>query len=1663
MNKANHDNDQFKFVYKSGQTLDRVGNNNIGLLSKLRKKWTGAAVIALASSSVLLFSTQNVKAAQQDGQDKGSNDPVVQENNQNNNQILQAVERKADKDVGQPELDTQKQVKEVNNSTNNQDLKESQSNTNASEVKADNQTADQAGQKDANGVELPANNQDHIKANVQSAWDQGYKGEHTVVVVIDSGVDVYHKDFLNMPKDPKLTADQVKELIKKLGHGRYVDEKFPYVYNAVDNQNGHMEAPDDEPHGQHVSGIIAANGHPDGDKEYVVGVAPEAQLLHFKVFGDNATSLDIAQEIYDAVNLGADVINMSLGGGVSIADLNNQEQRAVQYAVDHGVVVAISASNNGNAASVDNPDQITDLDNYSPGGNAGNYQPFSSSTIANPGAARGAITVAAETSGLGENSDMADFSSWGPLPDYTLKPDVSAPGSKVISTANNNTYTTMSGTSMASPFVAGAAALVKQRLQKTNPELKGAALVEAVKALLTNTAQPQVQNGYTTLVSPRRQGAGQINVGAATASQAYVTTSDGTGVLSLRKVGESTDFVLTFHNLSDHELSYNFDDFGGGFTEFRDKDTGIFHDVQLAGARVNGDAAITLKPNETKQVTYTLNLTNLKQNQLVEGFLKFTNSKDQSTLVVPYLSFYGDMTNEDVFDQNANDPKVDIQGNRFVNEDNYPRGIADEDSLKELINIDGDYNWQEVAKLYESGKVAFSPNGDNKSDLIKPYAYLKQNIQDLKVEVLDGNGKVIRVLTDSHGVEKSYHSDGDNATVDLGYGATNTDSFGWDGKLYDSKTGKMIAAPDGNYTYRFVATLYNDGEKKVQTNDTPVIIDTTAPVLTDVEYNGSNHTLTGKYSDKGAGFTDYSYATVTINDQVFGFKLNDKNSAFDNAAKTKGHFDLELTEEQLKALSGSNNLVTLALSDVADNTVVKTIEVAGSTNKPGVSIWNATNGLPFNKKSQDYHTENDTFDLKGSATADFFVNGKLVQVDANGQFVLPVDTEGEQTLVFSTDDAGKNVVKTFKNFTPKAKFAWQHVDGEEKHFGPAIYSIFGNNPDDIVVQAAVTKGDNVKAFAKDYFTGEIYTGEVKDGVATFHVKTSINKDDKSGIFARALLQGWTEIDGPTFNDRQVTDSKAIKDENYIGVYFDKDAKSKVYSSRDQLGVEMTDEAADSKDFGPGYYPPYSAPTDASPNIKFDYLSDNNTATVGAEAVENGYYNLETHEFTLTGNVDDKVISLTFLADSPYEDAPENQADISNNGHFKVTFKINPTATRSVAYKYMTNDGKVTRGALTLILDTVLPTLHLDQVPDSNNSIEITTADPNFKISGTANDNLDSYAVTVNGDNIFTQFGNAGYNFIPGLYDDPNQRTPNTYGKYDFNLNEQLDDENGQKTTHVFTVQVVDAVGNKVEKRLIVHFDPHYVDPSTKASDDSNKEVNLSENNPEDQKESTKTDNQEQNSKDENKSATNPDSNDQKQESKENQGLSDFKPNKSANEVNTSKANNDKDQSILPTFPVESTENSGLANNSGSVTTSTDRKNNINSTEVNENTHIKTIILTHNAFVYNQFGTKIKKHGKAIVYKKGKQLQVLGNRKVVVIKGKKFYQIGKNKFVRVSNTLEWKKVLRNAKVYNEKLKVVGQIKKGKQVLLTGKFISKKGQIYYQLSNGKFIRSYDLKIK
>ena len=470
-----------------------------------------------------------------------------------------------------------------------------------------------------------------------------------------------------------------------------------------------------------------------------------------------------------------------------------------------------------------------------------------------------------------------------------------------------------------------------------------------------------------------------------------------------------------------------------------------------------------------------------------------------------------------------------------------------------------------------------------------------------------------------------------------------------------------------------------------------------------------------------------------------------------------------------------------------------------------VSVWNATNGLELDQSSPDYQAATSTYNLRGNATSDFYYNGALVQVDDNGNFVVPVSTNTNK-VIFTSDVAGKDVVYTLNTATPKAVFAWQVNNTVKENFGIVLDTVVSNNKDDVVVQAAVTKGDNVEAYARDYFTGVVYKADVKDGLATFHVKVT----NRSG---RTVLLGWTEVVGPTFNDVQRTSANGV----YLGVDTDPEnpTPAPAFTNVEQLGTNIVQENADSATIGnPGDLPGHSLKdlttrADANPDIHFDYLKDNDYNWVGTQAVKDGVYNPSTQVITLTGKVDPNVKSLVVLGDSYNEDDPVNKVNLNSDGTFSFQFHTAPTSQRPVAYIYTKDDGSTTRGTMELILDTVLPTLSLNNVAnlqlDSNGDYQVYTNNKDFSVSGEATDNLDGYRFFFNGDNDYREFHNSGVNFVTEAHQDGSTVT-NPYPAYKFSKTFNLADATGE-TTRVYTLSVVDLTGNTVTRKFYVHYQP----------------------------------------------------------------------------------------------------------------------------------------------------------------------------------------------------------------------------------------------------------------
>jgi len=313
-------------------------------------------------------------------------------------------------------------------------------------------------------------------------------GEGIKIGIIDDGVDQTHVFFdpagytypAGFPKGN--TAFTTPKVI--------VARAFSPAFNTWKYGNTPFD-PTLSDHATHVAGIAAGNHGTtatfNGQKLTVSGIAPDAYIGNYKVltipttdFGLDGNSPEIAAGIEQAVKDGMDVINLSLGEP-EVEPTRDIVVQAIDAAADAGVVPVIAAGNS-----------------FGEAGRGG---------IGSPGNAPEAITVAASSEGgAGGPADViAGFSDSAPTPiSLQFKPDVTAPGEDVLSSIPKNDWDRWSGTSMASPHVAGAAALLKQR----HPTWT----VQQIKSALSTTGDPVRSSGTLTEVPALREGGGRVDV-----------------------------------------------------------------------------------------------------------------------------------------------------------------------------------------------------------------------------------------------------------------------------------------------------------------------------------------------------------------------------------------------------------------------------------------------------------------------------------------------------------------------------------------------------------------------------------------------------------------------------------------------------------------------------------------------------------------------------------------------------------------------------------------------------------------------------------------------------------------------------------------------------------------------------------------------------------------------------------------------------------------------------------------------------------------------------------------------------------------------------------------------------------------------------------------------
>ena len=1007
--------------------------------------------------------------------------------------------------------------------------------------------------------EMKMNYASHM-TTVYKMWEEmGYTGEGTVIAVLDSGVNYHHPDMkLSDGAKIRITENDAKALIQKLGYGTYYSDKVPFAYSY----SGYYEMDNhSNTHGLHVSGIAAGNGGDTG----ITGVAPNAQILGLQVFGmgNSAFTDDIIRAVEDAVKLGADIMNLSLGSTAGFYDDVAYLQSALQSATDDGVLCCVAAGNDGSSASLlgintndfgvvdsgavsapsttpgvlsvasvnntylkGNTLSLTDAAGTTHEATVFNFsQLYNTVREENPGlygwetlkdvllvdcgygtiselfgsvelptdgskwvavVQRGEISfeekinfcymvgasgvviynnepgsevpfnvgsgdaatswskicqimvsndfgkeltaIAAkgdrvtfhelETKFLAasDGGEMSTFSSWGPTPSLDIKPEISAPGGNIYSISSGDGYESMSGTSMATPYVSGGAALtlqaVKDAQENGELSLKGMSVNEYLKLALMNTADIICQPDSTTPYSVRQQGSGMVDpLGAA--KTRVLASCNGLGGAALKQIGTTASFTVTLTNYGTQPQTYTLtpDALYTNCIEADNVDT----IKQISGAQITYNASsVTVPAGGKASVNATVNVGSAEYNHYVEGFTVLHGDGCED-LSLPVLAFYGDWYGC----ENIIDAPSYTGESIYYETTGYPSTGVGAGQLVSGVTAEGEIN---------PAYISFSPNGDRAMEETFPLLGMLRSAQTLRVEVTDETGTPLRTIISATQIPKLLGADITSAqaaytmlTISDYYALTYGD---WDGTVYNARTGKYELCPEGQYYFLVTATM--PGSTQKETIKLPVKLDITAPEIDVVSADYENNALTVTFrAEDNVGV--YGEIEVYVNGEGEYVMLSD--CAYDEA---DGLYTCSLEEPSAYRVGEMNEIGVFAQDYAMNNTtaylytgVDASADIVYATLTNAEDSWFDSFQLYDRSDLGEMYSEDEIaelafdWDIRGSVSArvaSLTIDGENVAITAKHSFAVKKSIQpGENEFkVIAKDASGKILVQETK-------------------------------------------------------------------------------------------------------------------------------------------------------------------------------------------------------------------------------------------------------------------------------------------------------------------------------------------------------------------------------------------------------------------------------------------------------------------------------------------------------------------------------------------------------------------------------------------------------------------------------------------------------------------------
>ena len=552
---------------------------------------------------------------------------------------------------------------------------------------------------------------------------------------------------------------------------------------------------------------------------------------------------------------------------------------------------------------------------------------------------------------------MADFSSWGATTELTLKPEITAPGAGIYAAVPGNAYESMDGTSMASPHAAGAMAIVQQAL-KARGMTDATQRKHMVDTLLMSTASI-IYDSNGQPYSPRKQGAGLININDAVKTEGYLTV-DGMIRPKLELGDDPAEkgvYTMTFkvHNTGKDTLYYDIQPIvlTDGTTTYTNSDNEAFLTSSETAVALSHTFTTNCKDNRVavpaggeQEVTVTVTLTNAKEElknfengAYVEGFVTLKQVAADGgkleaaiDLGIPYLAFYGDWTKAPIIDSTDYWETLDGTESKAQAYMNTAFTTSAEGQIDTYL---GDNNYANVPYFADHNAISPDNSNDMMDSLTGIYTGLLRNTKTLKYTITDQKTDEVYLEKTCDYVNKSIYSYDYYRIVPAGVKADYTGIDAW----YGTAKNNSKLPNNTKATVTIEATLpYGDGGTKNLKNSWsfPITIDNEDPHASNLKVTEAE----GRYY-LSMDVSDNQYVSAIV---FYNLRNSDLLYGIKGFSETTPGLTTHVKEYDV---TGMGETFGMIVHDYAGNSKTYTVKVPGNSDdygivKPTNVLWTET-------------------------------------------------------------------------------------------------------------------------------------------------------------------------------------------------------------------------------------------------------------------------------------------------------------------------------------------------------------------------------------------------------------------------------------------------------------------------------------------------------------------------------------------------------------------------------------------------------------------------------------------------------------------------------------------------------------------------------------------------